>query len=62
MDSFEEAMTGVYGTYEKMQEAFNQQKEISDRYVSDYKQIYELSKLNRDITNSIDANSSVRAK
>jgi hypothetical protein len=29
-------MTGIYGSYDKLQEVFDQQKEIGDRYVEDY--------------------------
>ena len=60
--AFEESMTGIYGSYEKMQEAFDQQKEIGDRYVEDYKKIYELSKLNRDLNKSIDSTDSIKGK
>lgn len=60
--AFEESMTGIYGSYEKMQEAFDQQQEISDRYVEDYKKIYELSKLNRDLNKSIDSTDSIKGK
>jgi hypothetical protein len=60
--AFEEAMTGTYGTYEKMQKMFDQQKEISDRFVDNYKQVYELSKLNRDITKSMDSMDGVAGK
>lgn len=60
--AFEDAMTGIYGTFEGLQSAFDQQKEIDDRYLDDYQKIYELSKLNRDIVNSIDESDSIRAK
>lgn len=60
--AFEQSMTGIYGSYEKMQEAFDQQKEIGDRYVEDYKKIYELSKLNRDLNKSIDSTDSIKGK
>lgn len=60
--AFEEAMTGTYGTYEKMQKMFDQQKEISDRFVDNYKQVYELSKLNRDIAKSMDSMDGVAGK
>ena len=60
--AFEESMTGIYGSYEKMQEAFDQQQEIGDRYVEDYKKIYELSKLNRDLNKSIDSTDSIKGK
>ena len=60
--AFEESMSGVYGSFDKMQEAYNQQKQLSELYVSDYKQVYELSKLNRDIQKSIDDTDSVASK
>ena len=59
---FEDAMTGVYGTFEGLQAAFDQKKEIDDRYLDDYEKIYELSKLNRDVLKSIDESDSIRAK
>jgi hypothetical protein len=55
-------MSGIYGSFEKMQEAYDQQKEISQRYVSNYQKIYELSKLNRDLNKSITETDSVKAK
>lgn len=61
-DEFEKAMTGKWGSYEKMQEVFDQEQEISDRYVDDYKKIYELSKLTRDLNNSIDNTDSIKGK
>lgn len=60
--TFEDAMTGAYGTFSAMQESFDQQQEINDRYIEDYEKIYELSKLNRDLVNSIDDTDSIRAK
>jgi dsDNA-specific endonuclease/ATPase MutS2 len=55
-------MAGTYGSLEELQKAFEQSNEVSERYVEDYKKIYELSKLNRDITNSIDETDNVKAK
>lgn len=62
MNRFEKAMSGKYGSFAMLQEAFDQQKELSDLYVDDYEKIYELSKLTRDITNSIDDTDSIRGK
>ena len=59
---FEEAMTGIYGSYDKLQEVFDQQKEIGNRFVDDYQKIYDLNKLNRDLTNSIDDTDSIKGK
>lgn len=60
--AFEEAMAGIYGTFEKMQEAYAQQQEAGDRYLDTYKQVYELSKLNRDLNKSIDETNSIKGK
>ena len=61
-DAFEKAMSGIYGNLEKLQAAYERQSEINERYVQDYERIYELSKLSRDIGNSIDATDNIRAK
>lgn len=58
----EKALSGMYGSFEKMQTAFEQQSEINERYLDDYAKIYELNKLIRDIGKSIDATDNVKAK
>ena len=62
INEFEAAMSGVYGTFDKMREAYDQQKKLSELYVADYQKVYELSKLNRDITTSLDSTDSVKGK
>ena len=62
ISAFEKAISGTYGSLDALQTAFDQASEIADRYVDDYREIYELSKLNRDITNSIDNTDNVKAK
>ena len=62
IESFEDAMAGAYGSFSALQEAFDQQNELADRYVDDYEKIYELSKLTRDINNSIDDTDNLRGK
>ena len=59
---FEEAMSGIFGSFEAMQTAFDQAKEISELYLDDYQKIYELSKLNRDLNKSIDSTDNLQAK
>ena len=55
-------MTGAFkGSLEELQQAFDQQQEISQLYVQDYKKIYELSKLTRDISTSIDQTDNLKA-
>ena len=62
MDSFAKSMAGIYGSFDRMSEVFSQQSELNTQYVADYKKIYELSKLTRNIQNQIDNTDSVAAK
>lgn len=62
IEAFEKAMSGSYGSFDKMQKAFDQQQEVGDRFVSNYQKIYELSKLNRDINSSINDTNSIKGK
>lgn len=62
VEEFEESMTGIYGSYEKMSDAFSQYQEVGDRYLSNYQKIYELNKLNRDINKSISDTDSIKGK
>ena len=62
MDSFAKSMAGIYGSFDRMSEVFGQQSELNAQYVADYKKIYELSKLTRNIQNQIDNTDSVAAK
>ena len=62
LEEFSTTMTGVFkGSLEELQQAFDQQQEISQLYVQDYKKIYELSKLTRDISTSIDQTDNLKA-
>ena len=62
MKTFEKSMSGQYGSFKGMQEAYNQQKALSKLFVADYEKIYSLSKLTRDIQNSIDDTDSIKGK
>lgn len=62
MDSFAKSMAGIYESFDRMSEVFGQQSELNAQYVADYKKIYELSKLTRNIQNQIDNTDSVAAK
>ena len=62
MESFEKSMSGLYGSFDRMQEAFDQQSELNAQYLADYKKVYELSKLTRNIQNQIDNTDSIAAK
>lgn len=61
-EAFEEVMSGIYGTFDSLQKAFDRVITANERYISDYTKIYELSKLNRNINKQIDNNDSVKAK
>jgi hypothetical protein len=62
MKSYESWISGVYGSVENMQDAFEKNREISERYVGDYEKIYELTKLNRDLEKRMDETSNLKAK
>ena len=61
-EAFEDAMTGIYGSFERLQMAFDRAATANERYLDDYTKIYELTKLNRNITKSMDNTDSVKAK
>lgn len=53
IEEFESSISGIYGTLSALQEHFDQQSEISDRYLENYEKTYEINKLNRKITQDI---------
>ena len=63
IETLSDALAGpLAGSLEELQANFDRQSEVAERYLPDYEKIYELSKLNRDITNSIDETSNIKAK
>ena len=60
--SFEAAMSGTFGNLDALQDAYDRQSEIDERYIDDYTQIYELTKLTRNINNSIDDTQNIKGK
>lgn len=62
IEKFEDAISGIYGSLDAMKEAYDQNKVLREQYLEEYERIYELNKLNRDITNSIDDIDSIAAK
>lgn len=62
LDAFEKSMSGTFGSFDRMSEVFGQQSELNAQYVADYKKVYELSKLTRNIQNQIDNTNSLAAK
>ena len=61
-EKFEDDLAGSYKSLEELSEAFDQQADLSSQYVSDYEKIYKLSKLTRQIENSMNNSNSVKAK
>lgn len=50
------------GNVSYLQQQFDQAQELSDQYLDDYKKIYELSKLTRQVHKSMDETNNVKAK
>lgn len=61
-DTFSQAMAGSLGNLENFQEAFDQQKQLNERYLPAYERIYELNKLTRDVAKSIDSTNNIAGK
>lgn len=63
VDTLSDSLAGpLLGSMDELEEMFDRQNTIADRYLPDYEKIYELNKLNRDITNSIDDTDNIKAK
>lgn len=63
IETFSDALAGpLAGSLDELQASFDRQNNLAERYLPDYEKIYELNKLNRDITNSIDETDNVKAK
>lgn len=62
LENFKDAMAGQFESLETLQDDFAKTRELDDMYVDDYKKIYELSKLTRDINRSMDETDNLAAK
>lgn len=62
VQAYDDAAAGLMGSMSQLQEAFDRKSDLADQYLDDYEKIYQFSKLNRDIENSIDSTSNVKAK
>lgn len=62
LEEMEKSVAGAFGTIDALLEKYDQQSEVSQRYLADYKQIYELSKLSRNLDRDIDNAQSVKSK
>lgn len=57
-----DAFAGSIGSWSVLKDSLEYAKTAADRFVPQYKEIYELSKLNRDIMKSIDNTSNIKNK
>ena len=58
MDDLDDSL----GNVSHLQQQFDQARELSEQYLDDYKKIYELSKLTRQVHKSMDETNNVKAK
>lgn len=61
-EAVDEALGGVYGSFEKLTQQFDKQKEISELYLQDYEKMYETSKMIRDIEKQKDTTDNIKAQ
>ena len=61
-EAFEKSITSFYGSLESFREAYDRMSEVEEDYLADYDKLYELSKLNRDISKSIDDTDNINSK
>ena len=54
VNNYEKAVSGMYGTLDDFQKAWDQHKKNDDFYVKDYEKYYQISKLQRSITKDLE--------
>ena len=62
IDSFDYAISDMYGSIEALQQAYDQRRTLEEQYIPEYKQIYELNKISRDLSKQIDTTDSLSAQ
>lgn len=62
MQAYDDAAAGLMGSMSDLQDAFDRKSDLSSQYLADYEKIYQLTKLNRDLENSIDSTNNTKAK
>lgn len=60
--NFETKISGLAGNLDMLNDAYERQSKVDEVYVDDYEKIYQLSKLSREISKSIDDTSQVKNK
>lgn len=61
-EEFSEKVAGSAGSLSWLSESYERQSDLSNQYLADYKKVYELSKLRRQIEKSIDNASNVKTQ
>ena len=61
-DAFGKAVSGTAGSLSNLQEYFDMQNKINDEFLPTYQQIYNLSKLTRDVNNAINNTDNIKGK
>ena len=59
---YEDTMSGMFGTLDYLQQAYERHKEDAEQYLESYDSLYQLGKLSRDISRAIDDTDSIRIK
>lgn len=59
---FDESVSGLFGSLDYLQSAFDRANQVGDEYLKDFEKLYELNKLNRDIQKEIDDSNNIRDK
>ena len=62
IEEVSDKLAGALGSLDALEDAFDKQGQLDDQYLADYRQIYELSKLTRDIEGSIDDTDNIKGK
>lgn len=62
IEEYEEKISGTFRSLEQLQEAFDQEQTLVSQYLPEYKKIYELSKLNRNIAKEMEKLDSTRSQ
>lgn len=60
IEQWEKAISGSAGNLDNLQAIFDMRKDVADDTVADYRRIYELTKLTRDITESINDSTNIK--
>lgn len=62
LEDFNKSVAGLMGSLDKLSERYNRIQATQSIYVEDYEKIYQLSKLTRDINNSLDDSTTLASK